>query len=127
MQATPKPAQWLQVRFEDFVYNQAETLARLEAFLGIELARIPVRREAAGRWRQDDGVNYYDFLAPAMARYGYEVPVEIPGIDLSRFDLSNYYPEEQLQQISADLKQERLEWLSQFPGLNQEIINALRS
>jgi len=77
VQATPKPAQWLQVRFEDFVYNQAETLARLEAFLGIELARIPVRREAAGRWRQDDGVNYYDFLAPAMARYGYEVPVEV--------------------------------------------------
>jgi len=77
VQATAKPAQWLQVRFEDFVCHQAETLARLEAFLGIELARIPVRREAAARWRQDDGVNYYDFLAPAMVRYGYEVPVDV--------------------------------------------------
>ena len=57
--------------------------------------------------------------------WGYEVPVKIPGLDLSQFDLSNYYPEEQIQQLSEDLKQERLEWLSQFHGLNQDIINAI--
>ncbi len=57
--------------------------------------------------------------------WGYEVPVQIPGVDLHRFDLSNYYPAEQIQELSEDLKQERLEWLSQFRGLNQDIINAI--
>ncbi len=58
--------------------------------------------------------------------WGYEVPVQIPGLELSQFDLSNYYPEEQIQQLSEDLKQERLEWLSQFHRLNQDIINAIK-
>jgi hypothetical protein len=34
-----------------------------------------VRPEAVGRWKTDSGVNYYDFLAPAMREYGYEIPV----------------------------------------------------
>ena len=57
--------------------------------------------------------------------WGYEVPAHIPEVDLSRFDLSNYYTEEQVQKLSEDLKRERLEWLSQFHGLGSEIINAL--
>jgi len=57
--------------------------------------------------------------------WGYEVPVKIPGLELSQFDLSNYYPEEQIQVLSEDLKQQRLEWLSKFRGLNQDIINAI--
>jgi len=57
--------------------------------------------------------------------WGYEVPVKIPGLELSQFDLSNYYPEEQIQVLSGDLKQQRLEWLSKFRGLNQDIINAI--
>jgi len=57
--------------------------------------------------------------------WGYEVPVEIPGVDLKRFDLSNYYPEEQIQKLSEDLKQERLEWLSQFRSLSRDVINAI--
>ena len=58
--------------------------------------------------------------------WGYEVPSQIPGVDLSRFDLSNYYPEEQMQELSEDLKSERLEWLSQFQRLNRDIGNALK-
>ncbi len=58
--------------------------------------------------------------------WGYDVPVEIPGVDLSRFDLSNYYSGEQIQELSKDLKRERLEWLSQFHGLNRDIISALK-
>jgi len=57
--------------------------------------------------------------------WGYEVPVQIPGLELSQFDLSNYYPEEQIQELSEDLKQERLGWLSQFRGLDKDIINAI--
>ncbi len=58
--------------------------------------------------------------------WGYEVPVEIPGVDLTRFDLGNYYPGEQIQELSEDLKRERLEWLSQFRGLNPDITKAIR-
>ncbi len=75
MQTAPKPDNWIEMRFEDFVLNRDQEVARLEEFLGIELARIPVRQEAVARWKRDAGINYYDFLAPAMAQYGYEIPV----------------------------------------------------
>ncbi|MHB0874719.1 MAG: sulfotransferase, partial [Anaerolineae bacterium] len=74
VRAVPKPANWLEVRFEDFVLKQEETLARLEDFLEMKLARIIVRPDAVERWRHDDGVNYFDFLGPAMREYGYEIP-----------------------------------------------------
>jgi Sulfotransferase family len=73
VQATAQPRQWIAVRFEDFVLRQDETLARLEQFLGIKLAKIPVRPETIGRWRTDTGTHYFDFFAPAMKEYGYEV------------------------------------------------------
>jgi len=73
VRATPKPAHWIEVRFEDFVLHQEATLARLEAFLGFPLARIPVNPEAVGRWRLDQGVNHYDILMPALREYGYEL------------------------------------------------------
>jgi len=57
--------------------------------------------------------------------WGYEVPVHIPGIDLNRFDLNNYYSEEQIQELSKDLKRERLEWLSQFKGMDKDIFKAI--
>ena len=76
--ATPQPENWIEVRFEDFVLKQEETLARLEAYLGIELARVPVRPEAVGRYKADEGVNYFDFFEPAMIAYGYERPQSSP-------------------------------------------------
>ena len=72
--ATPRPTHWIEVRFEDFVLRHERTLSRLAEFLGIGLARVPVNPDAVGRYRKDEGVSYYHFLAPAMARYGYEVP-----------------------------------------------------
>jgi hypothetical protein len=72
--ATPRPAAWIEVRMEDFVLDQDRTLRRLEDFLGIPLAKIPVRPETVGRCLTDTGVNCYDFFVPAMQRYGYEVP-----------------------------------------------------
>lgn len=74
VQSMPKPKHWIEVRFEDFVLRQDETLARLEDFLGIKLAKIPVKPETVGRWKTDEGVHDYDFFAPAMAQYGYELP-----------------------------------------------------
>ncbi len=57
--------------------------------------------------------------------WGYEVPVHIPGIDLGRFDLDCYYSKEQIQGISKNLKQERLEWLSRFKRLDRDILKAI--
>ena len=58
--------------------------------------------------------------------WGYEVPVNIPGVDLNRFDPGNYYTDEQVEELSQELKQERLEWLSEFQHLNRDVINALK-
>lgn len=74
VRSVPKPARWIEVRFEDFVLNQEQTLARLEDFLELRLAKIPVHPETVGRYLQDDGVNYFDFFEPAMLAYGYESP-----------------------------------------------------
>ena len=79
IRATPKPQHWLEVRFEDFVLRQDETLARLEDFLGLKLAKIPVRPESVDRWKEDEvngasATSYYDFFAPAMRAYGYALP-----------------------------------------------------
>lgn len=74
VKAFPKPANWLEVRFEDFVLKQEETLARLEDYLGIPLGRIIVRPDAVDRWKHDTGVNYFDFFEPAMIEYGYDIP-----------------------------------------------------
>ena len=72
VQSTPKPVDWIEVRFEDFVLHQEATLLRLEKFLGIPLARIPVRPETIGRWRQDAGVHDFDFFNPALQSYKYK-------------------------------------------------------
>jgi hypothetical protein len=72
IRATPRPGHWIKVRFEDFVLRQDETLARLEKFLGFKLAKIAVTPDPVDRWKADDGVTYFDFLAPAMDEHGYE-------------------------------------------------------
>lgn len=76
MKGTPRPAKVLEVRFEDFVLKQEETLKRLETFLGIPLARIIVRPDSVGRYETDTGVNYFDFFEASMREYGYALPEE---------------------------------------------------
>ncbi|KXK33254.1 MAG: hypothetical protein UZ16_OP3001002403, partial [Candidatus Hinthialibacteria bacterium OLB16] len=74
VKAVPRPRHWIEIRLEDFVLKQDETLARLEDFLGIKMAKIPVKRDPIGRYLADTGLNYYDFFEPAMREYGYEMP-----------------------------------------------------
>lgn len=83
VRATPRPAQWIEVRFEDFVRKQDETLARLETFLGIPLGHIITRTDSLDRWKADEGVNYFDFFEPAMREHHYEIPTEIAGGDFT--------------------------------------------
>jgi hypothetical protein len=71
--ATPKPKHWIKIRLEDFVQHQERELLRLEAFLGIPLARIVVRQEPVGRHKRHPDQPFPDFLKPAMQEHGYEV------------------------------------------------------
>lgn len=71
-----RPANLLEVRFEDFVLDQERTLARLEAFLGIPLARIEVRPQSVGRWKTDEQQHDFPFFEEELARYGY-IDVEV--------------------------------------------------
>jgi hypothetical protein len=73
VKATPRPKNWIEVRFEDFVLDQEATLRRLEEYLGIPLARIITRPDSVGRWRSDEGRHSFDFFRPAMEQYGYEL------------------------------------------------------
>ena len=74
VKATPAPAHWLPVRFEDFVLDQDRTLVRLGEYLGLPLAKIPVRPDSIGRWKTDEGTHDFDFFAPDLAEYGYVSP-----------------------------------------------------
>ena len=76
MQATPRPKQCIEVRFEDLVQKRDETLARLSEFLGFPLNAINMRPDSVGRYLKDEGVSYFDFFAPAMEYHGYEIPEE---------------------------------------------------
>ena len=71
VKATPKPKHWIEVRFEDFVSDRDATVARLEDYLGVELARIPVRPETVGRWRTTETNFDFDFFSTALAEYRY--------------------------------------------------------
>ena len=80
VKASCRATQWIEVRLEDFVLRQEQTLTRLEAFLGIPLARIPVKPDVLDRWRNDSQQNYFDFFEPAMLEYGYELPAKAGSI-----------------------------------------------
>ena len=69
--ATPRPRNLIEVRFEDFVFDQERTLARLETFLGIPLARIAVRPESVGRWQTDEGAHDFACFQEELKMYGY--------------------------------------------------------
>jgi len=52
------------------------------------------------------------------------IPKTVNGLDLTKFDLSRFYSEDQINGYTASLKEERAKWLKQFNNLNPEIVNA---
>jgi len=71
VKATPPPRHMITVRFEDFVLKQEETLAVLARYLGLNLAKIPVRSESVGRWRLDRGIHDFPFFVEDLTELGY--------------------------------------------------------
>ena len=76
VKATPRPKNFITVRFEDFVLRQEETLQRLEEYLGIPLARINVRPDSINRWKKDAGTHDFNFFLPDLIEHGYEIAPE---------------------------------------------------
>ena len=72
VRATARPANWLKVRFEDFILQQERELTRLEKFLGLPLARIPVKTDPIGRHKTRTDIKFPKFLNEALAEHGYE-------------------------------------------------------
>ena len=72
VKATPPPKYAIEVRFEDFILDQDRTLAKLEEFLGIPLAKIEVRPESVGRWKTDAEYREFEFLREDLGELGYE-------------------------------------------------------
>jgi len=76
VKASPKPNEYINIRFEDMVFNQDETLAKLEKFYGIPMAKIEMRRDSVGRYKTDSETHMYEFFKPNMAELGYEFEPE---------------------------------------------------
>ncbi|HUT73561.1 MAG TPA: phosphoenolpyruvate carboxykinase [Armatimonadota bacterium] len=55
---------------------------------------------------------------------GMEVPEEIEGVDIRKFDPTSFYSQAEVDNYVNDLKRERREYLEQFPGLAPAIIQA---
>lgn len=65
------------------------------------------------KWEDDP---YFDTLRPSW----------IEGVDINKFALDRFYSSDQIRKYVDDLKESRKEWLSKFPKLRTEIVQALR-
>jgi len=54
------------------------------------------------------------------------VPRKVNGVQLTKFDLSNFYSQDQIDAYVNKLKEERVEWLKRFENLNPAIIDAFK-
>ena len=73
MKATPEPEKLIKIRFEDMVFEQNKTLKRLEDFLGMPMAKIPMRTDSVGRYKTAEGKYMFDFFADDIKECGYEL------------------------------------------------------
>ncbi len=57
--------------------------------------------------------------------WGYDVPVEIPGMEIEKFKPERYYTEAEAKILNDALKEERTAWLESFPDLDPAVKKAL--
>jgi phosphoenolpyruvate carboxykinase (ATP) len=57
--------------------------------------------------------------------WGYEVPREVPGVDLAKYDPRRHYSADEYGSRVEKLRAERREWLARFPGLDPVIPRAV--
>ena len=71
VKATPRPKHYLEVKLEDFVLQQDQTLKRLQDFLGFALNKVPVRTDRIRLWQEDPRHKEVDFLQEALQELSY--------------------------------------------------------
>lgn len=54
--------------------------------------------------------------------WGYQVALEVPGVDMGKYTPRRYYTPDEYGALVEKLRQERCQWLAQFPGLAPEIL-----
>ena len=59
------------------------------------------------------------------SNFNTEVPIHVPHVDMSKFDLGKFYTDQSITDQVKALKLERREWLEKFPELNNDITTAL--
>jgi phosphoenolpyruvate carboxykinase (ATP) len=57
---------------------------------------------------------------------GYDIALSVKGVNLELFDPYRIYGTERFVELMKNLKRERMEFLSQFPDLNPEIVDSLK-
>ncbi|HOV80443.1 MAG TPA: phosphoenolpyruvate carboxykinase (ATP) [Bacillota bacterium] len=57
--------------------------------------------------------------------WGYQVPVEMPEIDISQYNPVNFFNPDDYQERVEKLRRERIRWLAKYKGLKDEIIRAI--
>lgn len=57
--------------------------------------------------------------------WGYEIPMKINGMEHTRIDPRWYYSRIDYLKLTNGLKKERKDWLTKFPGLDKDIMEAL--
>ncbi|HJX23075.1 MAG TPA: phosphoenolpyruvate carboxykinase [Candidatus Bathyarchaeia archaeon] len=51
------------------------------------------------------------------------IPKRVEGMDMEKFNLANFYNQEQIDRYVRELREERIRYLHSFPGLDPEIAN----
>ncbi len=98
---------------EDFIVKEYGMLEADKINVKDSCAIIREIARGAVKWKEDKD-------------WGYEVAVDIPGVDMKRFDWRSYYSEDEYKEMTDVLRKERIEWLHKFPGLEKEIIDAIK-
>ncbi len=89
-----------------------------------ELVRKVKRVEIPEMARIIRGICRKDIDWREEERFGVLVPEKVKGLDLSHLDPETYYDEQENEEMVTVLQEERKEFLRQFPGLYDDIVNA---
>ncbi len=68
---SPRPNNFLRVRYEDFCTDQKGELQRLEEYLGRPLKPVGTHTQSIGRWKKDERHFEFPFWSDMLERGGY--------------------------------------------------------
>ncbi|MEW6726973.1 MAG: phosphoenolpyruvate carboxykinase (ATP) [Bacillota bacterium] len=82
--------------------------------ISIKMSTTIMKHIATGliKWRRDPD-------------WGYEVPAEVPEIDIVLYNPARYFTPEEYRERVEKLRDERRRWLAKYPGLKPEILYAV--